>query len=582
MTLKMNSALRRDSTLLFAAVAIFTAQGAELKLPEMWEYSAPLISPETRDRDPSRAQKDPSVVFYDGKWHVFMTVKLPGRSAIEYCSFDTWENANAASRTILRVSDSDYYCAPQVVYFRPHKKWYLVYQAGMPGSDKMWVAYSTTADISDPGSWTKAKPMLDGGKEDPRKVGGLDYWIVCDEQRAYLFLTSLDGRMWRLWTSLAEFPQNFRDCKLALQAKIFEASHTYRIKGLNQYLTIIEENGRRYYKAYLADRLDGEWTPVADTPERPFAGWNNIRPAAGVEPWTDNVSHGELIREGCDETMTIDPARLRFVFQGMWDKHKTGKKYGQFQWRIGMLTPVSGAAQGWRALPLITNGRVDESWCHVGYGGFAVDGDSLRTECDPRGLGLLVYQKERFGNCQIRVVFRTKEAKSNAGLYVRMADGILDQVNRPGAAFDRNAAGKISEPSMKRMMESAEREEGPWFAVHRGYEVQIMDAGDDLHRTGAIYSLAPSSAVPAKPPGEWRTMVVTLAGERILVDLDGKRVATFDPANVQGLAERKWFEPKREPKRPVAGYLGLQNHDPGDVVWFKEVSVRSLDNAEQR
>ena len=32
--------------------------------------------------------------------------------------------------------------------------------------------------------------------------------------------------------------------------------------------------------------------------------------------------------------------------------------------------------------------------------------------------------------------------------------------------------------------------------------------------------------------------------------------------------------------RPVAGYLGLQNHDPGDVVWFKEVSVRSLPSAE--
>jgi len=48
-------------------------------------------------------------------------------------------------------------------------------------------------------------------------------------------------------------------------------------------LTIIEENGRRYYKAYLADRLDGKWTPLADTAEKPFAGWKNIRPAAAVE-----------------------------------------------------------------------------------------------------------------------------------------------------------------------------------------------------------------------------------------------------------------------------------------------------------
>jgi hypothetical protein len=307
----------------------------------LWEYTAPLIGPEPRASNPSRAQKDPTVVFDKGKWHVFMTVKLPGKSAIEYCSFEKWEEANAAPRTILQISDSDYYCAPQVFYFRPHQKWYLVYQVGMPGVDKMWVAYSTTTNIADPHSWTSATPMLDGSKDDPRKVGGLDYWIICDDQRAYLFLTSLDGRMWRLWTTKAEFPRGFRDCQLALQGKIFEASHTYKLKGMDQYLTIIEENGRRYYKAYLADRLDGLWTPIADTPERPFAGWRNIRPAPGVDTWTDNVSHGELIREGCDETLTVDQGNLRFVFQGMLDKHKSGKEYGQFQWRLGILTPVS-------------------------------------------------------------------------------------------------------------------------------------------------------------------------------------------------------------------------------------------------
>lgn len=313
---------------------------AAFKVPAMWEYTAPLIAPEKRDSNPSQAQKDPTVVFYGGQWHVFMTVKLPGKSAIEYCSFKKWEEADASGRTILKVSNSDYYCAPQVFYFTPHKKWYLVYQMGVPGANKMWVAYSTTADIADPSSWTQAMPILDGGEKDPRAVGGLDYWIICDDQRAYLFLTSLDGKMWRLWTRLDDFPRGFDPCELALEAKIFEASHTYKLKGMDKYLTIVEENGRRYYKAYLADRLDGQWMPVADTAERPFAGWKNIRPAPGVEPWTDNVSHGELIRDGYDQTLTIDPGNLRFIFQGMWDKDKSGKGYGQFQWRIGMLTPV--------------------------------------------------------------------------------------------------------------------------------------------------------------------------------------------------------------------------------------------------
>lgn len=71
---------------------------------------------------------------------------------------------------------------------------------------------------------------------------------------------------------------------------------------------------------------------------------------------------------------------------------------------------LQASESGWRALPLITAGHVDQNWCHGGWGEFSVDGDSLRTECDPKGLGLLAYRKERFGNCQLRVVFKSKEA----------------------------------------------------------------------------------------------------------------------------------------------------------------------------
>ena len=231
------------------------------------------------------------------------------------------------------------------------------------------------------------------------------------------------------------------------------------------------------------------------------------------------------------------------------------------------------ASAGWRALPLIKDGKVAPGWTQIGWGGFEVDDGALRTAPDARGLGLLVYRPERLGNCQVRVVFKASSAKANAGVYVRLSDGIFEQIGRPGAAFDRST-GKISKPSMEQMKLSAEREEGSWFAVHHGYEVQIADSGDAFHRTGAIYSLARSSAEPR--PREWRTMIITLEGERILVDLDGKRVTEFDPASPAVPARKTWTEPKREPRRPVIGYLGLQNHDPGDLVWFKEVSVRPL------
>jgi len=231
---------------------------------------------------------------------------------------------------------------------------------------------------------------------------------------------------------------------------------------------------------------------------------------------------------------------------------------------------------GWRSLPLVTAGKVDTNWVHIGYGKFAVDDGTLRTDCAPEGLGLLVYRKERLGNCQIRVVFRTTDTHANAGVYVRIDDGILNQIGKPGPAFDRDASGRPSDTSMEKVKAAAERGEGPWYAVHHGYEVQITEGGDSWHRTGSIYSLAPATGSSKRAPDEWKTMVITLAGEKVTVELDGEKITNFDPTAPNLPARKEWYEPKREPKRPTAGYVGLQTHDPGDVVWFKEVSVRPL------
>src|SRR5262245_12472370 len=73
-------------------------------------------------------------------------------------------------------------------------------------------------------------------------------------------------------------------------------------------------------------------------------------------------------------------------------------------------------ARSWRSWPLIKVGKVAPSWTQIGWGGFVVDGDSLRTECNEKGMGLLLYQKEKFGNCQIRIVYKCKNAKSNSGV----------------------------------------------------------------------------------------------------------------------------------------------------------------------
>src|SRR6478672_2101844 len=101
---------------------------------------------------------------------------------------------------------------------------------------------------------------------------------------------------------------------------------------------------------------------------------------------------------------------------------------------------LHAADSNWRNIPLSSGGKVDQNWVHIGYGKFVVDDGALRTDPAPEGLGLLVYKKELLGNCQIRVVFKTKERESNSGVYVRLDDGILKQRNNPGAKYDRDAS----------------------------------------------------------------------------------------------------------------------------------------------
>jgi hypothetical protein len=149
--------------------------------------------------------------------------------------------------------------------------------------------------------------------------------------------------MWRAETTLEKFPHGWTDPYVCLSGDLFEASCTYKLKGRSDYLTIVEaethrDGGWRYYKAYLADSLDGKWKPLADTWAKPFAGPTNVIFAG--DKWADSISHGELLRTGYDQALEVDPGNLRFLFQGVLDKDRVGKPYGQIPWRLGVLEPA--------------------------------------------------------------------------------------------------------------------------------------------------------------------------------------------------------------------------------------------------
>jgi hypothetical protein len=69
-------------------------------------------------------------------------------------------------------------------------------------------------------------------------------------------------------------------------------------------------------------------------------------------------------------------------------------------------------------------------------------------------------------------------------------------------------------------------------------------------------------------------MEITLNGLRTVVVLNGVKVTDYMEGDA--VPPRKFdFEPFRAP-RPEFGFIGLQNHGENDVVFFKEVAVKSL------
>jgi hypothetical protein len=302
-----------------------------------WSASAPLIGPMMVEGDEKHSIKDPTVVHHDGEWHLFCTVRGRERShGIVYLHFADWADAANAEQVMLPMH-AGYFCAPQVFYFSPHEKWYLICQAASEEWDPEYQpAFSTTGDIADPHSWTELEPLY--GYRPGNITGWIDFWVICDEERAHLFYTSNDGNMWRSETPIGEFPHAWSEPVLALQGDIFEASHTYHLAGDGRFLTIVEaENGHgwRYYKAYLADSLDGEWRPLAATRDESFASLANVEQAAGH--WTDSISHGELLRSGVNERLEIDADNLQLLFQGVLETRREGKVYGEIPWKLGLL-----------------------------------------------------------------------------------------------------------------------------------------------------------------------------------------------------------------------------------------------------
>ncbi len=307
-----------------------------------WIASPPLIGPVDHGDDHCDSIKDPTIVRYDGRWHLFTTLRSEKRShQIEYMSFTDWKDANQAERHLLDLTGG-YYCAPQVFYFSPQQKWYLIHQIQDPKrKPSLQPAFSTSDDINNPRLWSKSKLLFEQHPDNVKMW--IDFWVICDDTKAHLFFTSHAGWMWRSETSLEDFPAKWSRPEVVLRGDIFEASHTYRLKGRNQFLTLIEarNGGKRYFKAFTAGRLDGKWSPLAASLDQSLASPRNVRfegKTPHEKPWTSSFSHGEFLRSGYDQRLQIDPNDTRILYQGVAKDTKVYENYGKIPWRLGLLT----------------------------------------------------------------------------------------------------------------------------------------------------------------------------------------------------------------------------------------------------
>ncbi|HEV2784508.1 MAG TPA: non-reducing end alpha-L-arabinofuranosidase family hydrolase [Actinophytocola sp.] len=310
-----------------------------------WSSSGVLAGPKPDAQHPDAvAVKDFSVVRHNNQWLIYATTAGPTRGwGLVHYAFGDWSQAASAPHTYLDTASAigpGYRAAPQLFHFAPQNLWYLVYQSAPP-------TYSTSTNPADPRSWSAPRTFI--AQEPPivtqNKGPGqwIDFWVICDSANCFLFFSDDNGHIYRAQASLGNFPNGFGNTQIVLSDSrfaLFEATNVYKVAGSNQYLLIQEaigSTGRRYFRSFTSTSLTGSWTPLAATENEPFAGRANVTFPNGA--WTQDISHGEMIRASNDQTLTIDPCRLQYVYQGQ-DPNASGD-YIRLPWRMGLLTQTN-------------------------------------------------------------------------------------------------------------------------------------------------------------------------------------------------------------------------------------------------
>jgi len=168
-------------------------------------------------------------------------------------------------------------------------------------------------------------------------------------------------------------------------------------------------------------------------------------------------------------------------------------------------------------------------WNHYGPGYFELDRQT-GVLTSHGGMGLFWYSVKPLGDFVLDLEFKTSTPETNSGVFLRV----------PGI------------PSSDAY-------------IYHSFEIQINDAGEGIHATGAVYDAEAATSLASEPTGEWNRMRITFQGDHIEVVLNGEVVVDW----------------QAEPRGKVAdfaaeGYIGLQNHDDESPVYFRNIYLKEL------
>lgn len=292
------------------------------------------------------AVKDPSIVFFGDRYHLFYTAKSLQindtdtlyRTGCGYVSAPTLDGLQNAERISIDSLAGCPVIAPQVFYFEPLETWYLLGQTPGAGQDlsRLTPVYLTNPDIGNPSGWSRAKAL----HLENKGIGfWIDFWVICDDQHAHLFFSDQEGSVYRVTCGLDEFPAGLSG-KAPVEAirmvdtegkspwRLFEAVHIYYVRSHDHYMALLEgayphpsregdvDARNRFIFGMTADSLTGRW-------ERMQPGWEEFLAEAGnlIHPGGERtrytmVSHPELLRSGYNQRLAIDDYKLTMIFQG--------------------------------------------------------------------------------------------------------------------------------------------------------------------------------------------------------------------------------------------------------------------------